>query len=297
MSSLQNFRVDVKTNSWCCVFDAQLALSRYGLALALRLSEQLDVWQVRALWQMLDDSDYYLSSNKNSLREVGTNALPIFSESTNQIDQSSEILDEWQTARFQSDLMGRLCWLGYAVEESMIPAEVDIQLDQRFGLLAQSLEERWSNPNSKLYPEQLSYECARDALALTAALIRYKPFILTVCRVDRKSHKEYQEPELCTYLKNCGIQCTKADSDEKIDFMQSYLKQIFTNTGALELVYAAGLQLAALHIIAPKAYVMCSQTVSEDVTAPVTPIKAAQSRSEFSETWSGCNAFWYPLWA
>lgn len=182
MKALQNFRIDVKTKEWCCVFDVQLALSRFGLALAMRLSEQMEVWQVRGFWQILDDADYYLSNKKILQQGGGAYQLPIFSSKNEKINQSREILDEWQSARFQSDLMSRLNWLGYVAEESMLPQDIDSQLDYRFDILGQSLEERWNKKQRQSKLEQVQYECARDAVALTVALSRYKPFILTLCQ-------------------------------------------------------------------------------------------------------------------
>jgi hypothetical protein len=295
MKSLQNFRVDIKTKEWCCIFDVQLALSRLGLALALRLSEQIEVWQVRGFWQMLDDSDYYLS-NEKMLQQGGAYQLPIFSQEVAKLNQSREILDEWQTARFQSDLMSRLSWLGYAVEESMLPQDIDSQLDYRFDILGQSLEERRSKAQRQSKLEQVQYECARDAVALTVALSRYKPFILTLCQASDDATKGVQEPQLCEYIRDCDIDCVRANNDAKINAMASYLTQTLTSTGALELIYASGLNLAVVHIVAPKAYVMSVQRPEEQLDPQVIPIKTTANQSETFQSWNGCTAFWYPLW-
>jgi hypothetical protein len=295
MTSLHNFRVDVSTKGWCCIFDVPLALSRIGLALALRLSEQMECWQVRGFWQMLDDSDYYLSHEK-TLKQSGTNEPPIFAQGVAKSNQSREILYEWQTARFQSDLMSKLCWLGYAVEESMLPQDIDSQLDHRFDTLAQTLEKLWTGSNTATQLGQVQYECARDAVALTAALSRYKPFILTLCQADNDTTESFREPQLCEYIRDCGIECVQADRDEKISTMASYLIQTLTSTGALELIYASGLNLAIVHIVSPKAYVMSVQQHPEDqLNSKVIPFKTT-SQSELFQNWDGCTAFWYPLW-
>ncbi len=296
MTSLHNFRVDVSTKGWCCIFDVQLALSRIGLALALRLSEQMECWQVRGFWQMLDDSDYYLS-NEKMLKQSEANALPIFSENIAKLNQSREILEEWQTARFQSDLMSKLCWLGYAVEESMLPQDIDSHLDHRFDVLAQSLEELWTGTNTSAQYGQIQYECARDTVALTAALSRYKPFILTLCQNDSNTTKAVREPQLCEYIRHCGIECIKAGNDEKITTMGSYLIQTLTSTGALELIYASGLNLAVVHIVAPKAYVMSVEKhPDEQLDTKVIPFKTTTNQPPNFQNWNGCTAFWYPLW-
>lgn len=295
MKALQNFRIDVKTKEWCCIFDVQLALSRFGLALAMRLAEQMEVWQVRGFWQILDDADYYLS-NEKMLQQDGTYQLPIFSPSDAKIKQSREILDEWQNARFQSDLMSRLNWLGYAAEESMLPQDVDSQLDYRFDLLGQSLEERWHKRQRQSKLAQVQYECARDAVALTVALSRYKPFILTLCQSGDGTAKGAQEPQLCEYIRDCDIECVRAASDAKITAMTAYLAQTLTSTGALELIYASGLNLAVIHIVAPKAYVMSVQRPDDQLDPQVIPFKTTSNKSGHQQHWNGCTAFWYPLW-
>lgn len=295
MKTLQNFRIDVKTKEWCCIFDVQLALSRFGLAMAMRLAEQMEVWQVRGFWQILDDADYYLS-NEKMLQQDGTYRLPIFSPSGAKIKQSREILDEWQNARFQSDLMSKLNWLGYAAEESMVPQDMDSQLDYRFDFLGQSLEERWHKRQRQSKLAQVQYECARDAVALTVALSRYKPFILTLCQGGDGTAKDAQEPQLCEYIRNCDINCVQAAGDAKITAMTAYISQILTSTGALELIYASGLNLAVIHIVAPRAYVMSVQHPEEQLDPQVIPLKTTTGKSEHQQHWNGCTAFWYPLW-
>lgn len=296
MTSLHNFRVDVSTKGWCCIFDVQLALSRLGLALAIRLSEQMECWQVRGFWQMLDDSDYYLS-NEKMLQQGGGAQLPIFSQGVTELNQSREILDEWQAARFQSDLMSRLCWLGYTVEESMLPQDIDSRVEHRFDILAQSLEQRWTKDNTQSQSAQVQYECARDAVALSATLSRYKPIILTLCQSGSNTSDGVKEPQLCEYIRSCGIECVKANSDEKITAMASYLVQTLTSTGALELIYASGLNLAVVHIVSPKAYVMSVQQATEEQLNPkIIPLKTTTTQPEIFQSWNGCTAFWYPLW-
>ena len=294
MNALKNFRVDISTKGWCCIYDVQLALSPLGLALALRLSEQIEVWQVRGFWQLLDDSDYYLS-NQKMLQSEGAYQLQIFSQGVEKLNQSREILEEWQIARFQSDLMSRLCWLGYAVEESMLPKDIDSQLEYRFDILAQSLEERWNKGQQQSQLVQVQNECARDAAALTAALSRYKPFILTLYEANNDATVGIQEPQLCKYIRHCDIDCVQAENDPRIDAMVTYLVETLTSTGALELIYASGLSLAVVHIVAPKAYVMSMQR-PEEQDPQVISLKTAADQSGTCQNWNGCTAFWYPLW-
>ena len=54
--------VNVATSQPACVVDVPLALSPYGLWCVLRLSQEVPVWLVKALWAILDDLPFYFRS-------------------------------------------------------------------------------------------------------------------------------------------------------------------------------------------------------------------------------------------
>ena len=94
----------VDTKRRACVLDIQLALSTYGLLLAQRLSSELDLWLVRELWQILDNTGYYLSRPTSlAPRRPGDAQI-----TTNREDSADgglrRILRQWELARSATDL-------------------------------------------------------------------------------------------------------------------------------------------------------------------------------------------------
>lgn len=57
---LPDLSVTISQRRWSCVLDPTLALSYYGLALVKRLRQVMEVWVVRELWNILDNTHFYL---------------------------------------------------------------------------------------------------------------------------------------------------------------------------------------------------------------------------------------------
>ncbi len=56
----------VSQRRWACVLDPTLALSRFGLLLVKRLGEVMELWVVRELWHVLDNTQY--DTNPQSMK-------------------------------------------------------------------------------------------------------------------------------------------------------------------------------------------------------------------------------------
>src|SRR5262245_19038878 len=130
MSSLpSSFSVAVDLKRRACVLDTHLALSPYGLLLAQRLSSELDLWLVRELWQILDNTDYYLSE-ADRLSSVGLTqelSTPLAGQSDAQ--NLRDALSQWEAARTETDLAGlNIHWIGDALCESLLPPRADAHL-------------------------------------------------------------------------------------------------------------------------------------------------------------------------
>src|SRR5262245_27070036 len=123
--------VDIKRRA--CVLDIQLALSTYGLLLAQRLSSELDLWLVRELWQILDNTGYYLSQSTSlAPKRLGDAQAPKKNEDAGD-SGLREILKQWELARTATDLAGLKCyWLGDALCESLLPSGADPHVVHRF---------------------------------------------------------------------------------------------------------------------------------------------------------------------
>ena len=64
---LPDFSVRFSQRRWTCVLDPFLALSPNGLILATQLSQVLELWIFRELWQILDNTEYYLHQPQTQL--------------------------------------------------------------------------------------------------------------------------------------------------------------------------------------------------------------------------------------
>lgn len=284
MSSLpSSFSVAVDTKRRACVLDTHLALSPYGLLLAQRLSSELDLWLVRELWQILDNTEYYLSE-PDQLRPAGA-AVPADAESLR------TTLTQWEVARTETDLAGlNIHWIGDALSESLLPARVDPHLVSRFETLARSLDKRVARPSNA--HASVAVDCARDAVALTVALMPYRAFILTA-RSDGNGAAP-DEPGLCAQIRAWGLRCYPLGTNARIQLEREFVVPMFGRAGVAELMWA-GLKLAAIHVLAPKA-VMVPRTYGDPLAADLDATCEEVPPPE-ADWWSGAVSFWYPLGA
>jgi hypothetical protein len=283
MPSFPPLVVNVNAKNWSCVLDIHLVLSRYGLLFALRLAEEMNVWLVRTLWDILDNTQYHLLNPETlamHARDEGNDSLVA-------------ALNQWQTARTETDLLGNhVFWTGDSIQDSLLPKEVDKNLISRFELLAKSIDSALEHNNLGPQPSQIFLDCSRDAVALSAALAKYRPIVFTVHGGRGEGAGHETEPYLCRFLRSCGVPCRRAKWDGSIKLMQDYLAPIFVRTGIAELVWA-GMSLAAVHIVAPRAYVVPSAADEESFHQGLPPLSDDDAESE--QWWDDAVAFWYPI--
>lgn len=290
--------VTVNMKRRACVLDAHLALSRYGLLLAQRLGDEFDLWLVRELWQILDNTQYYLSNPELLIPpRAGKHVRTVkqHPETNGDIKKQlfRDILNQWDLARIETDLAGlKIFWIGDALSESLLPTGVDPNLVHRFETLASSLDLRVYKNNGKTSTENIFADCFRDAAALTAALISHRGFILT-----RQGHGNEELPEhepiLCSYLRQWGVRCFRVELDQKINIEREFIFPIFARAGISELMWA-GLNLAAVHIVVPEAIIIPPLKKEEDVFQKEIPF-SVEKACEKKDWWRGAMCFWYPL--
>jgi hypothetical protein len=254
MSTFAPLEVSVAGKKLSCVLDVPLALSPHGLMFALRLSHELNVWLVRSLWQILDSRDFYpdllLLAHR---RSAGPRAV-------RQRDHQrlNEAIHQWEWARLDCDLAGlNVFWAGDARYESLLPRDVDKALVDRFDRLAAELDSRWSAPgevsaSASFDPRR---ECARDAVALAVALVRYRPLIFTLVGNGGGTDARSTEPALCEYLRECNITPHRVTASPYAAVMKRHLMPIFARSGIVELLWG-GLDLAVVHLVAPGAVIV-----------------------------------------
>lgn len=293
MSSIPPLSVTVNTKKRACVLDTHLVLSRYGLLLAQRLGEEFNLWLVRELWQILDNTQYYLSHP-----ELLTPSRPGNKGSETNINIKSsllrEILRQWELARIETDMAGlKVFWIGDAMSESLLPTEVDQNLVYRFETLARSLDVRVHKQSHNSQNDNIFADCFRDAAALTSALISYRGFILTL-QGHRSEDFPENEPIICSYLREWGIRCYRVGSDNKTKMEREFIIPIFARTGISELMWA-GLNLAAVHIIVPEAIIIPPLRREDDALPEDLPLISEEKEPYKKDWWEGALCFWYPL--
>lgn len=267
------------------MLDTDLALSPYGLLLAQRLSSELDLWLVRELWQILDNTQYYLSEPDRLRPAAAGVAAPQLAPSS-----LRDTLTQWEMARTETDLAGlKIYWIGDALSESMLPARVDPHLVVRFETLAKSLDKRMERPSDD--QTGVLADCARDAVALTAALMPYRAFILTTHVTGKGSTPD--EPSLCSHLRHWGLRCYRLGVGAKTQLEKEFILPMFARAGVAELMWA-GLRLAAVHILVPKAVVVPRGT-DHDETFPHELESPEEGTVSETDWWDEAVSFWYSL--
>ncbi len=270
MGMLPPLQVTVDARGWSVILDVRLALHRLGLLLATRLAEELRVFLVPTLWEILDNTAY-LNQHPEHLPQAGSAAAQ---------NGASQALGQWERARVELGLNALpIFWAGDALHESSLPKDMDPGLSERFSSLAEGLTERFGESwraQGMGWPLQ---EGSRDAAALAAAMSRYRPVILTLCESAGGA------PSLCELLSKGGIRCRQVNDDESQP-MRDYFKPLLARGGVTELLWE-GLELALVHTVAPQAlFIGSGDECGRDPFAGM-----AGER----DLWSTAGIYWYRL--
>ncbi|WP_287128680.1 hypothetical protein [Candidatus Cyanaurora vandensis] len=228
------------------VLDPTLALSPHGLTLAQRLGGLLELWVVRELWHILDNTYFYLHQPE----QVFADALRCSPQ------QLIRALQQWERVRLETDLVGlKLHWIGDGVSESLLPEGTPPQLIAQTEALACALDQ----------PQLLP--ALRDALALAAAL--GTAFILTHCHQD-------QPPAVCLALQRCGMTCQRLGVDDPLVVIErDQLQQLLVQAGLAKLLWS-GLELAVLHLVVPDVSLPPTELTFLESFTPPNPWQSAQ---------------------
>jgi hypothetical protein len=275
--------VTVGQRRWPCVLDPALALSRHGLTLAQRLGDLMEVWVVRELWHILDNTHFY--------RHKPEALLPPGARGEGEARALAASLAAWERARLQTDLGGlKLFWVGDGPGESFLPHGADPRLAPRCEALARALDRRLPR-EGRLEGSGLG-PAFRDAAALGAAL--GAAFVLT-------ARPPQGAPPICDALAGWGVSCAElGPGDELAALERAELRRLCVHAGLAELFWA-GLGLSVLHVMAPPAPggpdappagLDGGDGLDEDE-----PARADFDQPDLSEDdpWTLARAFWYPI--
>lgn len=238
-----------------CILDPCLALSPYGITLVKELKEVMELWVVRELWQILDNSHLYLQ--KPEL--ITSQNIKIFERGQTSLEEICCSLREWENFRLETDLAKlNLFWLGDSPQESFLPKTRNLAIFWHWESLVQSLDDRIKNFQTI---DDLLPLAFRDSIALATSL--GSAFILT-CQNPSNSL-----PAICQSLEDWKIPCEMLTPNDSVVMIErDYLRQLFVHTGLTRLLWAE-IHLCVLHLVA--------------------------SELSFTRSWSGVKGFWYVI--
>ena len=258
--------VSIATQRTSSVLDPELALSRHGPLFALRLAQEVNVWLVRALWWILDDSYKYLHGGD---LPVGTT------------DGAREALTQWEAIRLENDFAGlKMYWISDAKQESLLPEGCDPNLVQRFDVLKAGLDEGSDTDFQTL-------EFYREAIALTAALTRHPAVIFTSLPLESDA-----EPYICEVLRRNQSPCRRIEADDQQRSLKRDWSAAFSRTGINELIWS-GLRPAIVHVVAPRALVLPAANMAYSSSNAALDIQYGEDKER--NLWEQAEAFWYPV--
>jgi hypothetical protein len=283
MDGLPPLQVTLVRRGWSCILDVRLALAPLGPMLALRLAEELPVCLVPTLWQVLDNTAYF-DSDPDAL--FGD---PLVPEGYPSGFFASPALAQWERARSLVGLSSRgIYWAGEALSQSSLPKEVDPGVVRRFDAFAHCLEQRLqgARPELATAPPYPLLEGGIGALALAAAMTRYRPRILSLAVPGGA-----EPPPLCRLLGLCGIPTRRLDPAEAQETRQA-LGQLLAHTGVMDLIWA-GLKPIAVHLVVPGGLDLDPPEPDPEVDTGLGPL--GPDGADGPDGWAGAAAFWYPL--
>lgn len=274
-----DFSITVSQRRWACVLDPTLALSMYGLPLVKQLGELIELWIVRELWHILDNTQFYLRQPELILGAQAATLSPQHQQArTQQIVQS---LKEWDRLRTTSD---RSSWnvhfLADVLGESCLPPSLDADILWRWESLAQSLDTHLESSFATTDTLTLAF---RDLAALAAA----RPAcILTYRSADGA-------PSICTTLERWGIPCQAVAATNAIATLErSQFCHLLVQAGLSKLLWA-GLDLVILHLVVPAAATLGTTTAwTEDL--PLVDLSTESPVDEIN-LWQSAQGFWYSI--
>ena len=213
------------------VIDAGFALSPMGLLVTMSLARSAAVWLPRGLLTLLDNDRVY----RRAPDQMGGHWLPPDRREAMLSAMAAE-LPAWQRAWHYGKLAARVHWIGDARYESALADREDASLLPRFEHCASALDARLAmRQESMMTPLD---ECARDAIALAAAL-QPEPVLLITLPSDDPS-----PPPLCRLLDSLGI-----GTRQRIGHHNAGLAPLIE--AALVPLEAAGEAAALVQIVAP----------------------------------------------
>ena len=177
------------------VIDATFALSPMGLLVTLALSQSAQVWLPRGLYTLLDNDAHYRLHPEHMGGETWLDSP----DRAERLRAMALELEPWRQAWLNGRLSSRVNWIADVQYESALPDRAETGLLPRFESCCAALDAR---PVAGGQVAQFSSpldDCARDVVALAAALQPETTYILTISGACPGA------PPLCKYLVDRGF--------------------------------------------------------------------------------------------
>ncbi|MEA3063890.1 MAG: hypothetical protein QOJ27_318 [Sphingomonadales bacterium] len=176
------------------VVDATFALSPMGLLATMALARSAHVWLPRALYTLLDNDSHYRA---NPDQMGGETWLDGPGRDELLVAMAGE-LEPWRWAWQNGRLSSRVHWIADAQYESALPDRQESGLLPRFESCCAALDSKRGGGEGISFARPLD-ECARDVIALAAALQPETTYILTI------AGPAPGQPPLCRFAEPCGF--------------------------------------------------------------------------------------------
>lgn len=282
-----------------CVVDISLSLAPGGLHWTMALAENAPTWLPQGHWTLVEGVDAYRANPRVRRRlggAVGQAGAAAFTRAAN----------EWQHARDTLNLEGacNFYWLLGSWSGSVTPKENDPLLIARHDALASGLDalagqgpdaEALSGrrnlldlaaiaarggPGGRQPRPDILADCARDALALAAALNGPRPMLLVAMARDE------ERPWLADRLERAHVPCERLEEGPWREAMRRRLHPLLLASGLAVPVAGGRLRLAAMTVAAPRA-----RSARVEDTLDWNAAAAAGAKA----TWENACAIWWEV--
>ncbi len=284
MDSLPPLQLSLVRRGWSCILDVRLALAPLGPLLALRLAEELPVCMGPTMWEMLDQTAYFAADPEAMFTD------PLLPEGYPRGFFDGPALAQWERTRELEGLSSRgIYWAADALAQSSFPKEVDALVLRRFDAFGERLEVRLheARPELRAVASLPLMEGSISALALAAAMTRYRPRVLSLSAPDPT-----EPPPLCRLLTQCGIPARRLDEDESRGTRQA-LAPLLVHTGVMDLLWA-GLPVIAVHLVVPRGLDLMPAAEEPEHLGQLDLTDEADPAAGGWD-WQDASAYWYPL--
>jgi hypothetical protein len=277
-----------------CVVDASLSLCPNGLFWVLRLAEAMPVWLPQSHWAIVDDEAFYARDRRLVARLAGGG------DAREAVAAFARTLGEWREAREALRLEARrgLYWAADGWAESVVPKDGDAGLIERRDALAAGLDgrSRGGGATACAGGADALADCARDALALAAALGGgARPLLLAAMAPDDA------EPELVSRLELAGVPCPRlGEAGALREALRDALVPALLRCGLAAPIAGGRMRLAGLLAVAPRAlHVPAPVGMAEEDALAVSagdPLGwDAAASGEEAALWDDASAVWWEV--